>query len=333
MKHAVIKTASGPGSSRAARRSFGVAVGHHVQMIGAKDERPGPASGTSPGPGTAPGAGIPGPAAPTATTPATSEPAVSEPANTEPASTEPASTEPASTEPASTKPGAVPGLPGSRPATGPGRALPRGRHDLPREFVARTQRDRLIDAMARTVAERGYAGTSLNDICSAAGVSTRAFYELFADKESCFLATFEMGVGLLQRSVHASYEQPGHWPDRMRRGLETLLQILAAEPAFAAFAMVEVLAAGPRAMQSRRELLDDYLRFFDEAPHPAALPTVPGVVAEAVVAGVYGIIHDYVESGRTAELPARLPELTYFVLSPFLGPAAAAAAGGLREPG
>jgi len=47
-------------------------------------------------------------------------------------------------------------VPGSRSATAPERRLPRGRHDLPREFVARTQRDRLIDAMARTVAAKGY---------------------------------------------------------------------------------------------------------------------------------------------------------------------------------
>ena len=55
------------------------------------------------------------------------------------------------------------GIPGSRSATDPERMLPRGRHDLPREFIARTQRDRLIDAMARTVAAKGYAAASLGD--------------------------------------------------------------------------------------------------------------------------------------------------------------------------
>ena len=65
-------------------------------------------------------------------------------------------------------------VPGSRSATAPERRLPRGRHDLPREFVARTQRDRLIDAMARTVAAKGFAAP-LTDVCTAAGVSTRAF--------------------------------------------------------------------------------------------------------------------------------------------------------------
>ncbi|MFB9358362.1 TetR/AcrR family transcriptional regulator [Actinoplanes nipponensis] len=223
-------------------------------------------------------------------------------------------------------------IPGSRSATDPERLLPRGRHDLTREFVSRTQRDRLIDAMARTVAERGYASASLGEVCAAAGVSTRAFYQHFADKEACFLATFDRGVSLLQKSVAAAYAGPARWPQRMHRGLDTLLRILAAEPAFAALAVVEVLAAGPRARACRRQLLDAYVVFFAEAPRRAGAPPVPSGVVEAVIAGVYGVIYDFVSTGRAAELPQRLGDLTYLVLVPFLGPAAAARVAA-EEPG
>lgn len=220
----------------------------------------------------------------------------------------------------------LPAIPGSRSATAPERLLPRGRHDLPREVVARTQRDRLVDAMARTVAAKGYPGASLGDVCAAAGVSTKAFYQHFADKEACFLATFELGVGVLQQSVVAAYRRPGDWPERMRRGLATLLDTLAAQPAFAALAVVEVLAAGPRALQCRRDLLAGYLRFFDEAPGRSR---VPDTAVQAVVAGVYGVIFEYVATGRAAELPDRLAELTYVVLVPFLGRHGAAGAAGI----
>src|SRR3569623_3320341 len=110
--------------------------------------------------------------------------------------------------------------------------------------------------MARTVAARGYASASLGEVCAAAGVSTRAFYEHFADKEACFLAAFDTGVGLLQKAVTGAYLRPARWPERMHRGLDTLLRILAAEPAFAALAVVEVLAAGPTARARRRLLLE-----------------------------------------------------------------------------
>jgi AcrR family transcriptional regulator len=222
-------------------------------------------------------------------------------------------------------------VPGSRSATAPERRLPRGRHDLPREFVARTQRDRLIDAMARTVAVKGYAAP-LTDVCAAAGVSTRAFYEHFTDKEECFMATYERGVGLLQASVTAAYEQPGPWPVRIHRGLEVLLHLLAAEPAFAHLAIVEMLAAGPRARERSRRLLVDFLRYFEDSPTHPDQPRVPPPVIEATVAGVFGLLFNYVSTGRSAELPGMLPEITYFVLAPFIGPQAAAASAARLTP-
>ncbi|MFI7601496.1 TetR/AcrR family transcriptional regulator [Actinoplanes sp. NPDC049681] len=214
-------------------------------------------------------------------------------------------------------------LPGSGTAVEVAR-LPRGRHDLPREFVSRTQRDRLIDAMARVVAEKGYPNASLTEVCAAAGVSTRAFYEHFADKEACLLAAFDLGVELMQKTVAEAFGRPAKWPQRIHCGLDTLLRLLAAEPAFAVLAVVEVLAAGPRARERRRMLLESYTGFFAGVPQRPGGPAVPAGVVEAVIAGVYGVIFDLVSTGRVAELPDRLPDLTYFVLAPFLGPAVAA---------
>jgi len=224
-------------------------------------------------------------------------------------------------------------LPGSRSATAPERLLPRGRHDLSREFVARSQRDRLIDAMAQTAAAKGYPGASVGDVCAAAGVSTKAFYAHFADKEECFLATFDRGVSLVSKTMLVSHNRPGPWPVRMREGLELLLRILAEEPAFATLAVVEVLAAGPRALQRRHDLLTAFMVFFADAPRRAAWPAVPDGVVRAVVAGIYGLIHDYVSTGRTDELPGLLPHLTYFALAPFVGPRVAAVTAGLLPDG
>lgn len=217
----------------------------------------------------------------------------------------------------------VEAVPGSQSATAPERQLPRGRHDLPREFVARTQRDRLLDAMATTVETMGFAAT-VTAVCKAAKVSTKNFYEHFADREECLIATFDRGVMLLQRSVSAAYARPERWPIRMHRGIEVLLRLLAAEPAFAHLAIVEMPSAGPRGRERSRRLLQEYLRFFDDAPVRAEQPRVPPVVAEAVVAGVFGLLFHYVSTQRTAELPGLLPEIAYFVLVPFIGPREAA---------
>ncbi len=142
------------------------------------------------------------------------------------------------------------------------------------------------------------------------------------------MATFDRGVTLLQRAVGMAYSQPGRWPIRMRRGLEVLLHLLAAHPAFANLAIVEMLAAGPRGRERSRGLLHDFLRFFDDAPARTGQAKVPLVAIEAVVAGVFGLLFNYVSTRRTAELPGLLPQVTYFVLAPFIGPRAAGAAAG-----
>ena len=222
-------------------------------------------------------------------------------------------------------------LPGSRSTTAPERQLPRGRHDLPRKFIAHTQRDRLLDAMAQVVARRGISAT-VTEVCAAAGVSTRAFYEHFTDKEECFMATFDCGVRLLQAGMSAAYAQPGSWPIRMRRGLEVLLAVLTAEPAFANLAIVEMIAAGPRGRERVAQLLLYYQQFFADAPQGPRQPRVPLTVVEATVAGVFGLLFNYVSTQRTSELPGLLPEITYFVLAPFIGPRAAAEARELASP-
>ena len=75
--------------------------------------------------------------------------------------------------------------------------LPRGRHGLPREAVTESQRQRILQAMIEVVSERGYPETRVVDVIGVAGVSRKTFYELFASKEDCFLAAYDVLLGNL----------------------------------------------------------------------------------------------------------------------------------------
>src|SRR3954471_7256007 len=105
------------------------------------------------------------------------------------------------------------------------KSLPRGPHRLEREVVLASQRGRLLDAIAKVVAEKGYAATSVADVIELAGVSRKTFYEHFRDKEACFLAAYDAGVDILL----ATMREAGDTRSRVRAYLETL----AAEPDFA----------------------------------------------------------------------------------------------------
>jgi AcrR family transcriptional regulator len=202
---------------------------------------------------------------------------------------------------------------------------PRGRHGLPPEVVTRSQRDRLLEATMRIVAEKGYAATTVADLTKEAGISRTTFYELFADKEACFLAAYDNAVDVLVRQISVAYEAQERWPDRARAGLATLLEALAAEPEQARLALVDVAAAGPAAQRRLRAAVQRLTPFFDEgrdfAPGGRALPAnVSRMAAGAVV----GLIADELVAGRADKLPSLLSDVLFATLVPYLGPDAAA---------
>ena len=86
------------------------------------------------------------------------------------------------------------------------RRLPHGPNGMEREEVARNQRSRLYGAMIESVARNGYQRTTVAHVIALAGVSRRAFYELFANKEDCFLATYDIVVA---RAPQARRSRPG----------------------------------------------------------------------------------------------------------------------------
>jgi AcrR family transcriptional regulator len=201
--------------------------------------------------------------------------------------------------------------------------LPRGRHGLPRELVTRSQRERLLAAVVRVAAANGYESTSVADILEEAGVGRESFYELFEDKKDCLLAARGLLVDDLEATVAAAYNEPEPWVDRVRNGLAAMLEWFATDPAAAKVVVIELAAVGA---VSRDLFQADFARFTkmldngleQDEPVPG-LPQATGLAVGVVLARVY----EEIIRGRTAELPALLPELTYEVLVPFVGEEAA----------
>src|SRR3977135_2675206 len=88
-----------------------------------------------------------------------------------------------------------------------GRALPRGPHGLSREEVEVSQRARLLQAATEAVAELGYVKTTVADVLARAGVSRATFYQLFRDKEDCFLAAYQLNADFVAAVMAAELER------------------------------------------------------------------------------------------------------------------------------
>jgi len=205
--------------------------------------------------------------------------------------------------------------------------LPSGRHGLSREQVIRSQRLRLFAAALAVAGTSGYAAMTVSAVIKHANVSRKTFYEQFADKEDCFLAAYDLLVERALRGVHAAFAIEAPWHERVRAALAWALAALAAHPHEARIAFVEVLAAGPLALERRDRALREVTALlepgFDAAPAgvdvPASMPTA--------IAGALGeLIGAHLRRGDAASLPRLLPDLLYCALAPFLGPVAAAEA-------
>jgi AcrR family transcriptional regulator len=154
------------------------------------------------------------------------------------------------------------------------RRLPRGTHGLDRDVVEASQRTRLLEAIGRAVAERGYAGATIDDVVRRAGVSKKTFYDQFADKQECFLAAYETASEELLERVREAHAGEGDWLERTRAGIAAYLRWLAADPALARVFLIEVAAAGPRALERRERLRDRYAELISERRR-AALRGLP----------------------------------------------------------
>lgn len=202
--------------------------------------------------------------------------------------------------------------------------LPRGRHGLPRELVARSQRERLLAAVVRTTAANGYEATTVADILEEAGVGRESFYELFDDKQDCMLAAHRILTDDLAERVRLAYAGEEDWPRRVRAALAVALEWFAADPAAARFVLIDLAAVGT---PFRARFHDEFIRFLkllDEGAEDRPRAELPRAATLALSAAFAGI-HEEVAHGRTERLPDCLPQLLYEVLLPFLGEEAALA--------
>jgi AcrR family transcriptional regulator len=186
--------------------------------------------------------------------------------------------------------------------------------------VTESQRNRIHQAIIEVVSERGYPETRVVDVIGVAGVSRKTFYELFDSKEDCFLAAYDVLLeNLLGDATNAFEATPGSsWAERIAAALEALLEHLSGHPDEARFAIVEVLAAGPKALARRDAALRQFTGFL-EAGRSETSVELPGITSLAVAGGINELLYSEILHGAIGLLPSRLPDLMFWVTLPFLG--------------
>ena len=128
--------------------------------------------------------------------------------------------------------------------------------------------------MGQSVSEQGYADTTIADVVRIARTSRTAFYKHFADKEECFLATYQQMTNVRIAASLDAAAQCETWDEKLDAGIAAYFRWMAEHPEVAVTTVVEVHCAGPRALDARSDALGGWTK------------TIEGVAVLARQAGV-----------------------------------------------
>jgi AcrR family transcriptional regulator len=193
--------------------------------------------------------------------------------------------------------------------------------------VSGVQRARMLSSAVRVVSEVGYQRMSVARVAGGARVSRRTFYDVFEDREDCFLAIFEDALGRVSECVSGAYEGAGGggaWCGRVRRALSELLVFFDDEPRVASLLVVDALGAGPRVLECRAGVLRVLsARLHEDGVRAGNAKAVAPLTGEGVVGAVLGVIHTRVSQRDPAGTLGLLNPLMGMIVLPYLGRAAA----------
>jgi AcrR family transcriptional regulator len=199
--------------------------------------------------------------------------------------------------------------------------LPRGRHPLTQQAVAASQRVRLLDAVAKVVARKGYGAATVADVIALAGVSRRTFYEQFADLESCFLAAYEDGMLSLFDAIRRALADLPALPveARIRCAVQAYLDALATRPEAGWAFTIEVLGAGRAALERRAWVMAQWVgrwRALLARHDDAAAESAPITDARllALVGGSEELVRETLRHDGAAALPDIAGDLSELAL-------------------
>lgn len=188
-----------------------------------------------------------------------------------------------------------------------------------------SQRMRLFEGLAAAVHERGYGAATIADIVRHAKVSKRTFYEQFADKEACFIAMYMMATDTILGAVAAAAEAKADapWQEQVDAAIDAYVTTLEAHPALTRSCLVDIHAAGARALERRRQVHGAFAEMLrgvivrTRKKHPELNPITPAM-ATALVGGINELLLVQVERGpqhRLSELRETASELMRAVLT------------------
>jgi AcrR family transcriptional regulator len=186
---------------------------------------------------------------------------------------------------------------------------------VPADIGIRSQRQRIIDAMVASCAEKTYAATTISDVVSGASISRTTFYKRFDDKRACFDAALDYCIEEVVSVASSSISSEDSAPEAVRKGSASVLELLASKPAWANLLAAEAVAVDPAVAGRYRSLVIPSL----EALWNGGRNGDAQMSANLALGRAQLLVFSEVAAGRVNRLPELQPEVVYLGVAPFAG--------------
>lgn len=188
--------------------------------------------------------------------------------------------------------------------------------------VSEVQRARMLHAALGILAEEGYERMSVARVTRRARVSRRTFYDVFSDREDCYLAMFDEALARVEVLIARAYtDERGAWRGKVRAGLGAFLGFLDEESGMCSLLIVDALGVGARVSERRAQILGRLGEMVGRDCSQAR--RLPGLTGEAVVGAVFSVIYARLLAKDSSPMLALCSELMGVIVLSYEGPAAA----------
>jgi AcrR family transcriptional regulator len=172
----------------------------------------------------------------------------------------------------------------------------------------------LLDAALELFGTRGYAATSVEQLCQAAYVSTRSFYELFGNKEACYLALHrQLEAAITERLAPADDSSA----DVVARMVAAFVHAMVDDIRVLRVTSIEGMCISPAVDQRRREARHQGAALVQAtwARIGATPQASPRRLALGVIGAFFEIIIDWYLDPQPCDVATLIQDMTAFVNS------------------
>ena len=184
------------------------------------------------------------------------------------------------------------------------------------------RRSRMLAAGLDLFAQHGYANTTIEALCAAAGVSTRNFYEEFGSREALVIALHDEVNARALTAVVAALDgvDPADIRARTARATRAYIEVMTSDRRWAQIALVESVGVSPEAEAHRRAAIDRFVALMEaEATRMAADGIIERrdyhLTAVALAGALNGLINTWTsDPDWDATVPRIAEEATRLIL-------------------